>query len=125
MIVAVERAESSAEMVDIAAAIIAAMSNPGRPIGMCSTMNATSCGRSRKLMGTQTRPVPGTACSSSTSRAGRWTRARFEAARKHWAEHERWFSVCNREFKSLRKPGQPMSYDRRPHYLEDCMRRKH
>ena len=59
------------------------------------------------------------------SRVGRWTRARFQAAKKHWAEHERWFSECNRELESLKKSGNRMSYDRQAHYLEDCMRRKH
>ena len=60
-----------------------------------------------------------------TSRAGRWTRARFQAAKTHWAEHERWFSECNRELESLKKSGKRMSYGRQAHFLEDCMRRKH
>jgi hypothetical protein len=59
-----------------------------------------------------------------TSRVGRWTRARFEAARKHWAEHEQLFSACNSELQA-KKSGQRMSYGRQARFLEDCMRRKH
>ena len=60
-----------------------------------------------------------------TSRVGRWTRARFQAAKKHWAEHEQWFSECSRELGNLKKSGKRMSYDRQAHFLADCMRRKH
>lgn len=60
-----------------------------------------------------------------TSRVERWTRARFQAAKKHWAEHEQWFSECNRQLENLKKSGQRMSYDRQAHFLEDCIRRKH
>jgi len=60
-----------------------------------------------------------------TGRAGRWTRARFEAAKKHWAEHEQLFSECNSELQALKKSGRRMSYGRQARVLEDCMRRKH
>lgn len=58
------------------------------------------------------------------SRAGRWTRTRFQAAKRHWAEHEQRFSECNRELESLKRSGKRMSYNRQAHFLEDCMRRK-
>ena len=59
------------------------------------------------------------------SRAGKWTRARLQAAKIRWAEHERWFSECNREMESLKKSGTRWSYDRQARFLEQCMRRKH
>jgi hypothetical protein len=62
---------------------------------------------------------------TAASRFGRWTRARFQAAKKHWAEHEQWFSECNRELESRKKSANRMSYDRQAHFLEDCIRRKH
>lgn len=62
---------------------------------------------------------------TATSHFGRWTRARLQAAKKHWAEHEQWFSECNRELESLKTSAKRISYDRQAHFLEDCMRRKH
>jgi hypothetical protein len=59
------------------------------------------------------------------SQLGRWTRTRFQAAKKHWAEHDQWFSQCNRELESVKKTGKRMSYSRQARFLEDCMRRKH
>lgn len=59
------------------------------------------------------------------NRVGRWTRARLQAAKIHWAAHEQWFSECNREMESLKKSGGPWSYDRQARFLEQCMRRKH
>jgi hypothetical protein len=59
------------------------------------------------------------------SRFGRWTRARFQAAKKHWAEHEQWFSECNKELDTTKKSNKRMSYDRQADFLEQCMRRKH
>src|SRR6476661_10862652 len=59
------------------------------------------------------------------TRLGRWTRARLQAATKHWAEHEQWFSECNRELENLRKSSKRISYDRQAHFLTECMRRKH
>jgi hypothetical protein len=80
----------------------------------------------------ETRPAIGvraavaqTESKTLTSRVGRWTRARLQAAKKHWAEHERWFSECSRELESLKKSAKRVSYDRQAHFLEDCMRRKH
>jgi len=62
---------------------------------------------------------------TAASRFGRWTRARLQAAKKHWAEHEQWFSECNRELESVKKSAKRMSYDRQAHFLEQCIRRKH
>jgi hypothetical protein len=60
-----------------------------------------------------------------TTRIGRWTRARLQAAKKHWSEHEQWFSECNRELGDLKKSGKRISYDGQAHFLTVCMRRKH
>ena len=53
-----------------------------------------------------------TASDTVASRFGRWTRARFQAAKKHWAEHEQWFSECNGELESRKKSVKRMPYDR-------------
>lgn len=59
------------------------------------------------------------------SRFSRWTRARLQAAKKHWAQHEQWFSECNRELENLKKSDRRISYDGQAHFLQTCMRRKH
>ena len=73
--------------------------------------------------------IPGslaeTKSEGGTTRFGRWTRARLQAAKKHWAEHEQWFSECNRELENLKKSGKRISYDGQAHFLTECMRRKH
>jgi hypothetical protein len=61
-----------------------------------------------------------------TSRVKRWTRARLEAAKKHWAKDQQWFSECTRELDDVKKKsGRRMSYHRQGHFLEQCMREKH
>jgi hypothetical protein len=61
-----------------------------------------------------------------TSRVMRWTRARLEAAKKHWAEDQQRFSECTRELDGIKKKsGRRMSYHRQGHFLEKCMREKH
>lgn len=62
---------------------------------------------------------------SVMNRVVRWTRARLQAAKKHWAEHDQWFSECNTELENLKKSSRQMSYRRQAHFLEHCMRRKH
>ena len=61
-----------------------------------------------------------------TGRVKRWTRARLEAAKKHWAEDQQRFSECARELDEMkRKSGKRMSYHQQGHFLEQCMRAKH
>jgi hypothetical protein len=73
--------------------------------------------------------LPGALAQSQTEtltiRFGRWTRARFQAAKKHWGEHEQWFSDCNRELEAFKKHGRRMSYGRQAEFLEDCIRQRH
>ena len=59
-------------------------------------------------------------------RAVRWTRARLEAAKKHWAEDQARFKECVGELDSLKKKSRRwMSYHRQGHFLEKCMKEKH
>jgi len=59
-------------------------------------------------------------------RAKRWTRARLEAAKKHWAEDQQRFSECIKELDEAKiKSARRMSYHRQGHFLEQCMRAKH
>jgi len=61
-----------------------------------------------------------------TSRVKRWTRARLEAAKRHWAEDQQRFSECTRELDDRKRTsGRRMSYHRQGHFLEQCMRAKH
>lgn len=61
-----------------------------------------------------------------TSRFKRWTRARLEAAKKHWAEDQQRFSECIKELDDLKKKSsRRMSYHRQGHFLDKCMREKH
>jgi hypothetical protein len=61
-----------------------------------------------------------------TSRVKRWTRARLEAAKKHWANDQQWFSECTSELNELKKKSKRrLSYHRQGHFLEQCMRDKH
>jgi hypothetical protein len=61
-----------------------------------------------------------------TGRVKRWTRARLEAAKKHWAEDQQRFSECTREWDDVKKKSaRRMSYHRQGHFLEQCMRAKH
>lgn len=63
--------------------------------------------------------------SSVTTRFTRWTRARLEAAKKHWAEDQQRFSECTEELdKVKKKSGRRLSYHRQGHFLEKCMREK-
>jgi hypothetical protein len=61
-----------------------------------------------------------------TSRVNRWTRARLEAAKKHWAEDQKRFSECTNELDDMKKKSRRrMSYHRQGHFLDRCMRAKH
>ncbi len=59
-----------------------------------------------------------------SGRVKRWTRARLEAAKKHWAEDQQRFSACVKELDDLKaKSKKRISLHRQGHFLESCMQR--
>lgn len=62
---------------------------------------------------------------STTARVKRWTRARLEAAKKHWAEDQQSFRECSLKLDEKKKTRRHLSLHRQGHFLENCMREKH
>jgi len=63
---------------------------------------------------------------SMTTRAGRWTRARLEAAKRHWAQDQARFSECVVKLDELKKKTKRrISYHDQGHFLQNCMMEKH
>jgi hypothetical protein len=60
---------------------------------------------------------------SKTSKTKTWTRVRFEAAKKRWAENETKFAECQRQLKEQLKVSR-LSLYRQVHFLERCMNQK-
>jgi hypothetical protein len=61
---------------------------------------------------------------TKTNRFTHWTRAGFEAAKKHWAEDQQRFWECSNELDDAKKKNRRMSYHRQGHFLEKCMQEK-
>lgn len=59
----------------------------------------------------------------TTTTTKTWTRARLEAAKKHWAEDNAKFADCSKQLAD-QKNAKRLSLHRQGHFLQDCMNRK-
>jgi len=57
-----------------------------------------------------------------TTRVRHWTRARFDALKKRWAQDNAKFSACSSELAETKKTNR-MSVRRQVRFMEACMRR--
>ena len=63
---------------------------------------------------------------SMPTRASRWTRARLEAAKQHWAQDQTRFKECAVKLDEYKKTNKwRLTYHRQGHFLERCMAEKH
>ena len=83
------------------------------------------------LAGIMSSHVPATAQTPAASSAAEapktttktWTRARLEAAKKHWAEDNAKFADCSKQLAD-QKNAKRLSLHHQGHFLQDCMNRK-
>jgi hypothetical protein len=60
---------------------------------------------------------------TTTTKVTRWTKARYEAAKRRWAQNRQKFSECTGKLSEMQK-GKRISVHDRGHFMQDCMAQK-